>query len=104
MRSCTATSLALVVHELATNSVKYGALSVEGGTLDVSGTMLGDDVQVIWTEQGGPEVASPTEMSGYGSSLVRQTMEGQLDGSVSYEWSKRGALVTLLIGGQRISS
>ncbi len=100
----TATSLALVVHELATNSVKYGALSVEGGTLDVSGTMVGDDVQVTWTEQGGPEVASPSQMSGYGSSLVRQAMEGQLGGSVNYEWTKRGAVVTLLISGERIAS
>ncbi|MDP3339127.1 sensor histidine kinase [Frigidibacter sp.] len=100
----TATGLALVVHELATNSVKYGALSVEGGTLDVSGSMVGEDVQICWTEQGGPEASSPAEMSGYGSSLVRQTMEGQLGGSVSYEWSKTGALVTLVISGQQISS
>ncbi|MZQ90536.1 histidine kinase [Frigidibacter albus] len=100
----TATSLALVVHELATNSVKYGALSVEGGTLDVSGTMVGEDVQVIWTEQGGPEVASPSQMSGYGSSLVRQAIEGQLGGSVTYEWTKRGAAVTLVISGERIAS
>jgi len=100
----TATSLALVVHELATNSVKYGALSVEGGTLDVSGSMVGQDVQVCWTEQGGPEVASPSQMSGYGSGLVRQAMEGQLGGSVSYEWTKRGAAVTLLISGDCIAN
>ena len=100
----TATSLALVVHELATNSVKYGALSVEAGTLDISGSMVGEDVEVCWTEQGGPEVATPAEMSGYGSSLVRQTMEGQLGGSVSYEWSKTGALVTLVISGQQIAN
>lgn len=100
----TATALALVVHELATNSVKYGALSVEGGTLDVSGSMVGEDVEVCWTEQGGPEVACPVEMSGYGSSLVRQTVEGQLGGAVTYEWSKTGTLVTLLISGQQIAS
>lgn len=99
----TATGLALVVHELATNSVKYGSLSVEGGTLDVSGHMDGDDVQICWTEQGGPEVNAPVDLSGYGSSLVQQTIEGQLDGSVSYEWSKSGALVTLLLSGERLA-
>lgn len=100
----TATALALVVHELATNSVKYGALSTEGGSLDVSGAMVGEDVQVCWTEQGGPDVAAPPDMSGYGSRLVRQTIEGQLGGSLTYDWSKGGALVTLLLNGNRISS
>ena len=42
-------------------------------------------------------------MSGYGSSLVRQAMEGQLGGSVSYEWTKRGAAVTLVISGDCIA-
>lgn len=100
----TATALALVVHELATNSVKYGALSVEGGTLDVSGCMVKGDVQICWTEQGGPEVTAPRDLSGYGSSLLRRTMEGQLGGSVTYEWSKSGVLVTLFMSGQRTSS
>lgn len=99
----TATALALVVHELATNSVKYGALSVEGGTLDISGCLVNEDVQICWTEQGGPEVDSPPDMNGYGNRLVRQTIEGQLGGSVTYEWSKTGALVTFLISGERIA-
>ncbi|WP_346432304.1 hypothetical protein [Breoghania sp. L-A4] len=84
--------------------MKYGSLSAEDGTLDVSGSMLDEDVQICWVEQGGPEVESPPELSGYGSSLVRKTMEGQLGGSVTYEWSKSGALVTLLISGEKISS
>jgi len=99
----TATALALIVHELATNSVKYGALSQDGGTLDVSGSVLDEDVRIIWTEQGGPDVESPPDMSGFGSSLVRQTIEDQLGGSVAYEWTKGGALVTLLLNRERIS-
>lgn len=51
-----ATTLALVMHELATNSLKYGALSVETGTLDVSGNTNGEDVTIAWTERGGPVV------------------------------------------------
>lgn len=98
----TATALALVVHELATNSVKYGSLSV-AGTLDVSGSMVGDDVQICWVEQGGPEVSAPPDLNGFGSRLVRRTIEGQLAGSVKYEWSKNGALVTMLINGAQIS-
>lgn len=102
--SDTATALALVVHELATNSVKYGALSAEAGTLDVSGTMVNEDVQVNWTEHGGPDVSSPRDLGGYGSNLVRRTMEDQLGGSVSYEWSKSGAVVTMLMSGERLSN
>ena len=55
-----ATTLALIIHELATNSLKYGALSSETGTLDVSSTGHDDDVIVTWTESGGPPVTSPT--------------------------------------------
>ena len=98
----TATALALIVHELATNSVKYGSLSMEG-TVDVSGSMEGDNVKIVWAEHGGPEVTSEPEMSGFGSSLVRKTIERQLGGSVSYEWSKAGAHVTMIISGDQIS-
>ncbi len=45
-----ATGLALVVHELATNAVKYGALSLLEGTLDVSGTIVSDNVEIQWTK------------------------------------------------------
>jgi len=49
----TANTLALVLHELATNSLKYGALSSSTGTLDVSCTELDDDIVMVWTERGG---------------------------------------------------
>jgi len=99
----TATALALIMHELATNSVKYGALSAEDGILDVSGSMAEDDVQIIWTEHGGPDMTEPGHEAGYGSRLVQRTIEDQLGGSVTYDWSKGGALVTLMIDGKRIA-
>jgi two-component sensor histidine kinase len=83
--------------------VKYGARSADEGVLDVSGGTVGEDVQITWTEQAGPEVPPPTEFNGYGSSLVRRTLEDQLDGSVTYDWTKSGALVTLVISGERLS-
>ena len=49
----TANTLALVLHELATNSLKYGALSSSTGTLEVSCTELDDDIVMVWTERGG---------------------------------------------------
>ena len=92
-----AEALAMVVHELATNSLKYGSLSVDEGVLDVSGCVVGDMVRIIWTEQGGPETAQPAEPSGYGSKLIRTTVEKTLGGTIGYEWSKTGALVTLQV-------
>ena len=54
-----ATALALVVHELATNSIKYGALSNANGVLDVECSADGGEVQIIWSESGGPLTSKP---------------------------------------------
>jgi two-component sensor histidine kinase len=52
------TTLALVLHELATNSAKYGSLSVASGTLDVSCNAHDDDIVITWIERGGPSVSA----------------------------------------------
>ncbi|MDB5570490.1 MAG: histidine kinase [Hyphomicrobiales bacterium] len=90
-----ATSLALAIHELATNSVKYGALSVGEGLLDVSCTAGDADVTVVWTERGGPAVAPATlGPGGFGSKLIERSMRG-LGGSIDYEWSSEGLIASL---------
>lgn len=53
-----ATGLALVIHELATNSMKYGALSAADGMLDLSSDTDGDDIVLTWLERGGPAVTA----------------------------------------------
>ncbi len=98
-----AEALALVVHELATNSLKYGALSADEGVLDVSGGVVGDIVRIIWTEQGGPEVAPPTGRQGYGSKMVERTIESSFAGSINYEWSKSGLSVILELNGDLVA-
>jgi two-component sensor histidine kinase len=90
-----ATTLALVMHELATNSLKYGALSVETGTLDVACDSPGEDVVVVWTERGGPAVTTPKGTRGYGSKLVTRSLSGQLGGSIVHDWHPEGVVVTL---------
>jgi hypothetical protein len=64
------TALALVIHELATNSAKYGALSVTAGLLDVTCAHEDGDVVIVWTERGGPTVATPDKPPGYGSRMI----------------------------------
>ncbi|NHT77625.1 PAS domain-containing protein [Rhizobiaceae bacterium CRRU44] len=98
-----ANGLALVIHELATNSLKYGALSSPEGTLDVFGTVVGQDVEILWSEQGGPDVVPPAEVVGYGSQLVRRTMQGTLGGSISFEWPRSGVQVTVRIREDRLA-
>ena len=97
-----ATSLALVLHELATNSMKYGSLSDPAGTLDVSSTTEGDNITLIWIERGGPTVTAP-EGAGFGSTLVRRSMSGQLGGAIDYDWSESGLIVTLRIARSRLA-
>jgi two-component sensor histidine kinase len=90
-----ATTLSLVIHELATNSLKYGALSADAGTLDVSGASDEQEVTIVWTERGGPSVEPPNGAGGYGSRLVVRSISGQLGGSIDYNWSNEGVIVTL---------
>lgn len=89
-----ATTLALVLHELATNSLKYGALSVPTGTLDVSSTPPESEAVIVWTERGGPPVTAPTEASGFGSKLVVRSL-AQIGGSIDRDWDARGIVVTM---------
>ncbi|MDB5741530.1 MAG: histidine kinase [Alphaproteobacteria bacterium] len=89
-----ANALAMVVHELATNSLKYGALSVETGLLDVSSDSQGDEVIITWTERGGPPADCPTG-TGYGARLVERIVSGQLGGAIERDWTHEGLTVRL---------
>ena len=97
-----ATALALVVHELATNSIKYGAFSRAAGTLDVSCTSHDDEVVVVWTEQGGPPITAPVRPEGFGSKLLARSMSGQLGGSIALAWPLHGLVATLRISRARL--
>lgn len=98
-----ATSLAMVVHELATNSLKYGALSSDVGTLDVSTQSGGEDLSLIWMERGGPAVEAPPEAEGFGSKLVRHSIYRQLGGSIEHDWLPGGLVVTLRLDRAKLS-
>jgi len=98
-----ATTLALVVHELATNSLKYGALSSPTGVLDISCVPHDTDVAVVWTESGGPPVAAPTGDGGYGSKLLNRGMTVQLGGSIACDWNPEGVIVTLRMTKDRLT-
>lgn len=96
------TVLALVVHELATNSLKYGALSVDTGMLDISCTARDEAITIVWTETGGPPAKKPEGTRGYGSKLVERSVTGHLRGTIEYEWENEGLVVTLHVDPDRL--
>ena len=98
-----ATSIALVFHELATNSLKYGALSAETGTLDISGTTEDGRVSMLWTERGGPPIPQGERSSGYGSKLVERSISAQLGGSITYDWSDEGLVAQLEMSSEKLA-
>lgn len=89
-----ATALALILHELATNSVKYGALASEGGSLTVECSKADGDFQIFWRERGGPEVTASPDRMGFGSRLI-STMMAQLRGSFERAWDREGLTATI---------
>jgi two-component sensor histidine kinase len=99
-----ATTLAMVVHELATNSLKYGALSTATGTLDVSCALPDSDVVIVWTERGGPPVTAPSNAGGFGSKLVTRSMTAQLGGSIERQWLEEGVVVTIKMSKDRLAN
>lgn len=97
LRSQGASSLALILHELATNSVKYGALSAEGQVL-VEGGPDGDGHYVLsWRESGGPELAGEPRSSGFGTSLIAMSAMN-LNAQVDAVWDRAGLQWSLTVG------
>lgn len=68
--------LSLALHELATNALKHGALSVEDGTVEVTWQPSGDKVDLFWSEQGGPPAIAPAR-EGFGSKLLKALSPGR---------------------------
>ena len=84
-----AQNLALALHELATNAAKYGALSVEGGRLQVVWRLGDEDLLLEWIEECPRPVAAPSR-SGFGSKVVEASINAQLGGAIEREWRERG--------------
>jgi two-component sensor histidine kinase len=92
----------LMLHELATNTAKHGALSTAAGTVSLSWTVGPDgELEITWRESGGPRSAPPSR-TGFGSSLMRQ-LARQLGGDVALDWRKDGLIARLLISAKAFS-
>lgn len=89
-----ATPLALLFHELGTNSAKYGAFSNASGLVRITGERIGETYRLKWQEENGPTVTEPDALRGFGTRLVQIAVEGQLRGSISREWRPDGLVMS----------
>jgi two-component sensor histidine kinase len=88
LRSDAARAVALIIHELATNAVKYGALSSDSGSIEINWVQIGNGIEINWVEKGGPKTQTPTR-SGFGTRLIDATVKG-LSGSAEREFRDSG--------------
>ncbi len=91
------TTLVLVVHELMTNSAKYGALSTPHGHIDVTWAAdASGRLAISWIEQGGPPVQAPTRR-GFGSTIIERSIPHDLKGEATIEYRLAGVRARLVI-------
>jgi CheY-like chemotaxis protein len=84
-----AQTVALTVHELATNAAKYGALSSSTGKLSIAWELSPRGLELQWIESGGPRVRVPSSV-GYGTRIITASVESQLSGRAIFEWRPEG--------------
>ena len=90
--------LSMILHEIATNAAKYGALSNDTGTVvldwEIVEESTGRQLRLIWTEAGGPAVTAPVQR-GFGSRLIERSARDQLGGEATVDFLPRGVVYTV---------
>ena len=95
------TSLALLLHELATNAAKYGALSVPAGHVDIDWSVEEGILSLRWTERDGPPTSSDGH-AGFGAWLVDGTIKNQLQGQIERRWETEGLVIVMCVPLERL--
>ena len=91
------TSIALLLHELATNAAKYGALSASAGVVHIDCSTKEDWLVMTWEERGGPAIKGTPNREGFGGSLARKIVANQFSGRLSNEWNASGLTIGIEI-------
>ncbi|MGO1075594.1 PAS domain S-box protein [Inquilinus sp. CA228] len=97
------TSLALLLHELATNAAKYGALSTASGRIAVVWTVEESVLSLSWAERGGPPADGTANGDGFGTWLVDGTVQGQLQGQIDRRWDAEGLTILMTMPLDRLA-
>ncbi len=96
LQPATAQTLALALHELVTNSAKYGALSTRSGRLSIKWEAHADMLKMVWEEKDGPLVEKPASR-GFGTRSVIASIESQLGGQAEFDWRSEGLICRLTV-------
>lgn len=99
----TATALALILHEQATNAVKYGALANDEGRVRIAGRAEDGTYHLLWQERGGPAVTGSPERQGFGTVLAARSITGQLGGSLHHDWQPEGLTMRMSVPTQNLA-
>lgn len=97
--------LAMALHELATNAIKYGSLSHPGGRVTVSWALEPGPpamLRLTWCERGGPPVQTIPDGSGFGTRVLQATLTRQLGGSVEQRWEPEGLTCEMRLPAARV--
>jgi PAS domain S-box-containing protein len=93
----TAQSIAIAMHELTTNAVKYGALSAPAGQVQVEWSCSAEGhVALHWEETGGPSVKPPARQ-GFGTRVIERMIRSQLKGEVHFDWRREGLVCEIAV-------
>ncbi len=103
LRPDTAPVFSLVIHELATNCVKYGALSGEKGRLEIAMHKSDQGLTIEWREIDGPPVKEPEE-KGFGSALIEQAMAHELDGTSELLFHPDGVRAEIFLPAKQLQT
>lgn len=98
LKSSTAQAMAMILHELATNSAKYGALSADGNVEVLCSATVADDEALVvqWRETGGPPV-SPPQARGFGTRLIERSVTHGIGGKLDYQFLPEGVFCRISI-------
>ncbi|HEX6014549.1 MAG TPA: chemotaxis protein CheB [Geminicoccaceae bacterium] len=101
LRPKAALALGMVLHELATNAAKHGALSADRGRVSVAWSVEGADAAarlvLRWAEEGGPPVRDGPDKRGFGSELIERQLRHDLRGAIEVEYAEAGLRATLTL-------
>jgi PAS domain S-box-containing protein len=91
------TDFALVINELATNAIKYGALASPSGTVHIGSEVRDGALILTWKELGGPPIELAPEQNGFGSRLINKLVTSMWDGRMTQQWRREGLLLRLSV-------
>ena len=95
--------LALVFHELVTNAAKYGALAADAGSVVIEWAEESGQLTFNWRELGGPKIDAAPAVAGFGSKLLRDTVEQQFRGTLQHSWNADGLVVEISVPVESVS-